>query len=132
MVLWLVLVVAVAIAVGAATWSSRSANPTAVGASINSRVGPISAVDAVRDTPGGVEVVGWALRTNGDGARPFVEITGNGELLRRARPDMHRHDSVATGGDGAIYDRAIEFLHSASCQIYVHQTDDNQWACPDY
>lgn len=102
LVLWLVLIVGVAIAAGAATGSSRPANPTAVGASINSRVGPIGAVDAVRAAPGGIEVVGWALRTSGDGALPFVEITGNGELLWRARPDMYRHDIAAAYGEQRV------------------------------
>lgn len=97
--LWLVLGIVATAAIAATANSSHPTSSSAVGATINSRLGPVGAVDAVRVTPGGVELDGWALRTRGDGSAPFVEISGNGELLWRSRPDLSRPDVAAAYGD---------------------------------
>lgn len=39
---------------------------------------------------------------------------------------------MPAGGDRPTYDRTIEFFRSVSCGIYVHQSGDNRWGCPEY
>ncbi len=100
--LWALVAASVAVATGA---PAAPAEPEPVGA-VNVGTGPIGGLDRVRAVPGGVEVTGWALRTDGGRARPRVEVTASGELLARTHPSASRPDLQAAFG---VTGRALAF-----------------------
>ncbi len=93
-------VVAVPVAVRSEGQPRAGPDPERTGA-VNVATGPIGGLDRVRPAAGGVEVVGWAARTDGGARAPRVEISAHGELLSTLRPRSDRLDLEAAYGEAA-------------------------------